>query len=347
MSTNSEQILKNKKLVMKMMKNIAESSPADINKCLLNAYHSDVEWRGFYPLEDLKGLEALEIKVWRPLLQAFPDLERRNNIVIGGEFNNKYFVGTVGHLTGTFKNSWLDVPATNKTVHLRTCEFHQIENEKIIQTHMLIDVMDFIRQAGFWPINKSLGVEEMWPGPITGDGIVLEEQDPTLSKKTLEQALAMQKTLGDYKPETTANISDEQLRKELLNHPQKEYWHSKMMWYGPCGIGTARGLSGFVDHHQMPFRKTFRDRDYWTIGHYVEIGDGKYSATSGWHCIVSKHRSKEWLGYNPTGNSITMKVMDFYLHDEGLIRENWVPIDILHILKQIDVDVIKMINEKI
>jgi len=38
--------------------------------------------------------------------------------------------------------------------------------------------------------------------------------------------------------------------------------------------------------------------------------------------------------------------MDFYLHDEGLIRENWVPIDILHILKQIDVDVIQMIREK-
>jgi hypothetical protein len=41
-----------------------------------------------------------------------------------------------------------------------------------------------------------------------------------------------------------------------------------------------------------------------------------------------------------------MKVMDFYLHDEGLIRENWVPIDILHILKQMDVDVIQMIREK-
>ena len=38
--------------------------------------------------------------------------------------------------------------------------------------------------------------------------------------------------------------------------------------------------------------------------------------------------------------------MDFYLHDDGLIRENWVPIDILHILKQIDVDVIQMIREK-
>ena len=41
-----------------------------------------------------------------------------------------------------------------------------------------------------------------------------------------------------------------------------------------------------------------------------------------------------------------MKVMYFYLHDEGLIRENWVPIDILHILKQMDVDVIQMIREK-
>ena len=38
--------------------------------------------------------------------------------------------------------------------------------------------------------------------------------------------------------------------------------------------------------------------------------------------------------------------MDFYLHDEGLIRENWVPIDILHILKQMNVDVIQMIREK-
>ena len=63
-------------------------------------------------------------------------------------------------------------------------------------------------------------------------------------------------------------------------------------------------------------------------------------------------KSIEMMGYLHgykgllTGNSITMKIMDFYLHDEGLIRENWVPIDILHILKQIDVDVIQMIREK-
>ena len=85
-------------MIIEKMKNIAESSLTNINKNLLNAYHSDVEWRGFYPLEDLKGLEALEDKVWRPLLQAFPDLERRNNIVIGGDYKNKSIVVVIPYI---------------------------------------------------------------------------------------------------------------------------------------------------------------------------------------------------------------------------------------------------------
>ena len=35
-----------------------------------------------------------------------------------------------------------------------------------------------------------------------------------------------------------------------------------------------------------------------------------------------------------------MRVMDFYLLHEGLIRENWVPLDMLDLLMQMDVDVL-------
>ena len=56
--------------------------------------------------------------------------------------------------------------------------------------------------------------------------------------------------------------------------------------------------------------------------------------------------AKNWLGYESTGKTVTIRVMDFYLRDGGLIRENWVPIDILHILKQIDVDVLNIIRDK-
>ena len=52
------------------------------------------------------------------------------------------------------------------------------------------------------------------------------------------------------------------------------------------------------------------------------------------------HIGDDFLGVGPTGRPVTMRVMDFYLHHEGLIRENWVPLDILDLLRQMGVDVL-------
>ena len=335
----------NKKKIRNILKKISESNLHDLSHNIKNAYHENAEIYAFHPVNELKGVDEIIDTLWKPLIYSFPDLERRDNLIIGGSFQNRVYVSTVGHLTGTFANPWLGVPSNGKTIHLRICEVHQIENEKIINSHILIDIMDFIRQAGFWPINPSLGIEEMWPGPITGDGVTFENLDSDLSSKNLNQNLTMQRSLN-IKPETEFGSTKDTVREKLINHPQKDYWHPKMMWYGPCGIGTARGLKGFVEHHQLPFRLTFKERDYWKIGHYIEIGDGNYSMTGGWHSIQATHGSSDWLGYEATQKIITMRVMDFYLHNEGLIRENWVPIDIAHILFQLDVDVLKLIHKK-
>ena len=337
--------IKNKEYIRKLLKNIAESSQESLKQNLENAYHNEAELNGFHPINEIKGLNAIHALLWEPLITSFPDLERRDNLIIGGSFQDKVFVSCISHLTGTFTKSWLNVPATQKTIHLRVCEVHQLKENKIIKSYVLIDTVDFVRQAGFWPTHSSLGIEEMWPGPITGDGTTHENRNANLSFGSLTQALTMQRSLN-IKPETEPGITKEAIRKKLINHPQKDFWHPKMMWYGPCGIGTARGLTGFVDHHQLPFRLTFKERDYWKIGHYIEIGDGNYSMTGGWHSIQCIHASKDWLGYEPTNKKITMRVMDFYLHHEGLIRENWVPIDIAHILNQIDVDIFELIHKK-
>lgn len=53
------------------------------------------------------------------------------------------------------------------------------------------------------------------------------------------------------------------------------------------------------------------------------------------------------MGLPPTGRAVTMRVMDFYLHDEGLIRENWVPLDILDLLLQMGVDVLGRLQEQL
>jgi predicted ester cyclase len=319
---------------------LAESGAASLRRALSTAYHPGAVWRGSHPLNEMQGLDAIAANVWEPLHRALPDLERRDVICVGGTFEERHYVATVGHYCGTFRQPWLTIPATGRPLYVRYGEVHQIVDGLIVQTTALWDVLDVMRQAGFWPLAPSLGTEGRWPGPLLADGIVVTPQDPAQSAASIAQTLAMHKTLGDY--DDLANKG----RDGLLDMPQKQHWHPKMMWYGPSGIGTTRGLQGFVDYHQLPFRTAFPKRiggTQWTDrskgGHYIRIGDGPFSVTGGWPSVGARHVGGNFLGVGPTGRDVTMRVMDFYFHQEGLIRENWVPLDIIHLLLQMDVDV--------
>ena len=74
-------------------------------------------------------------------------------------------------LQGVMHEPWLDVPATHELMTLRCCEIHEIEKGKIVESHVLIDTLDFLNQAGYWPIAPRLGTEAPWPSPLTGDGV--------------------------------------------------------------------------------------------------------------------------------------------------------------------------------
>jgi predicted ester cyclase len=344
---NESEWVSRKRNIYEALSALAEARLETVAQRLAALYHPDAEWRGSHPLNEVHGLEAIEAQVWAPLLRSFPDLERRDVIVVGGSYEGRDYVAMVGHYCGTFRESWLTIPATGRPIYLRYGEVHEIRDGRIVQSNCLWDVLDVIRQAGFWPLAPSLGTEGMWPGPITADGLVFRPTDPQQSAASLKQTLAMHGTLGAY------NDQGNEGREGLLNMPQKEHWHPRMMWYGPSGIGTTRGLQGFVDYHQLPFRIAFPNRKgggQWDEvseakaryrgGHYIRIGDGPYSVTGGWPSVFAMHVGNDFLGVGPSGRAVTMRVMDFYLHHEGLIRENWVPLDILDLLKQMGVDVI-------
>lgn len=339
--------LDNKRRLHTALWRLAEGGEAGAGTALHALYAGDAEWRGAHPLNEMRGIQAIEAQVWAPLLRSFPDLERRDLILVGGSYEGRDYVAAVGHLCGTFRADWLTIPATGRPVYIRYGEVHEIRDGRIVQSNCLWDILDVIRQAGFWPIAPSLGTEGMWPGPITGDGLVLRPTDPAESAASISQTLAMHRTLGAY------NDTGGRGRDGLLEMPQREHWHPRMMWYGPCGIGTTRGLQGFVDDHQLPFRTAFPNRKgggQWDEiaelkakvggGHYIRIGDGPYSVTGGWPSVFAMHTGDGFLGLGPTGRPVTMRVMDFYLHHEGLIRENWVPLDVLDLLRQMGVDVL-------
>jgi predicted ester cyclase len=339
--------LANKQAVRNQMDAMAQAKPATVERQLAQAYHPDATWRGSHPWNEVQGVPAIAQTFWRPLLQAFPDLERRDNLLLGGRYEGRDYVGAVGHWCGRFQRDWLGLPATGQLLYLRYGEFHQLVDGRIVQSTLLLDVLDAIRQIGVWPLPVSPGFEGMWPGPLAGDGIVLSAQDPAESAASLALTLAMQASLGAY--DDTLKLG----RDGLLAMPQRDFWHPHMMWFGPSGIGTARGLDGFVDVHQLPFRTAFpRDpkrpqpagMGQHGGSHYVRIGDGRFSATGGWPSRHMLHQGGGWLGLPPTGRAITMRVMDFYSAEQGLIRENWVPIDLLNVLLQLDVDVLARVQ---
>ena len=120
---------------------------------------------------------------------------------------------------------------------------------------------------------------------------------------------------------------------------QAKHWHKDFMYYGPAGIGTTRGLKRFEDYHQIPFLVAFPDRGGSAQGHFIRIGDGFYAVTGGWGYLRATHTGGELFGAPPTGKRVKMRVMDFYRCDDETIVENWIPIDVPHLLLQMGVDV--------
>jgi hypothetical protein len=52
-----------------------------------------------------------------------------------------------------------------------------------------------------------------------------------------------------------------------------------------------------------------------------------------------------WLGIAPSGQEITLRSLDFWRLEGGLIRENWVLVDLLDIHNQLGVDVLARMRE--
>ena len=149
----------NKRRVRSFMDALAASTPETVGARLAEAYHPQAQWRGSHPWNELQGLAAIEQQFWRPFLHSFPDLERRDSLLIGGSYEGRDYVGAVGHLAARFRRDWQGIPATDQVVYWRYGEFHQMQDGRIIQSTVLLDVLDVIGQTGHWPLPPSRGAE--------------------------------------------------------------------------------------------------------------------------------------------------------------------------------------------
>lgn len=285
-----------------------------------------------HPFGTHDGADAAWGAAFAPLFRAFPDLERRDELIVAGTTQEgEHWLGAMGHYAGAFARPFLDIPATGHLAAFRFHEFYRFDWERVVEVQAIWDIPELMMQVGVWPMAPQLGAIFRAFAPLTQDG------------------------LADHGPggdDTCARIVE--MLEHMIRHPRQpaeamempRFWHPRFTWYGPGGIGTARGIAGFRNWHQIPFLRGMPDRGQDAAGttHHF-FGEGAYAAVTGWPNMKMTVTGPNWMGLPPTGRTLTLCSLDFWRLEGDLIRENWVMVDLLDAHRQIGTDPLARMRE--
>lgn len=315
------------------------------------AVHEDVNWNGSAPIDQLLGVDALISGFWEPLLNSFPDLKRTPYIFLGGiddgesaygSGDGEQWVSGCGYLTGTFVRDWLGIPATGKKTNIHFGQFYVMSEGKIAESYVMFDILSVMRQAGFQVLPPAPGAEGgKVPGPLAKDGVMLTDQDPLESRKTVQLVDAMGRGLERYVRSRDGA--------DMTKMEQWQYWHRDMKWYGTTGIGLCFNLEEFEDFHQRPWLHGFGDRGLSQDGGgrlMGFVGEGNYSCGGIWDTVFSKHNG-EYAGIPATGKLMTIRDFDWWKREGDLLVENWIPIDLIDLFRQMGVDLMDRLRVQV
>ena len=301
-------------------------------------FSADSKIKLCHPLGTVNGSEGLMQTALLPLHEAMNDLERRDMIVLAGTTpEGQDWIGCMGNYMGTFVAPFLDIPPTGHLAHMRYHEYFRIEGGKVIEMQAIWDIPELMMQAGAWPMAPQLGKYLCTPAPMTQDGLTASGD----GKATYDHVIAMLTDLCKYPGNPDPSVMK-----------LEQYWHPQFNWYGPAGIGTSRGTSGFRNWHQIPFLRGMPDRKLDNAGALSShwFGEGAYVCETGWPNMRLTITDDGWMGIAPSNKEVLLRSLDFWrrekggVHD-GLIRENWVLVDLLDLYSQIGVEVLDRMRE--
>lgn len=312
---------------------LSQATPQDVARVLSQSMTANCHWYGMHPFHEQTGPEAIANTFWVPFLQAFSTVQRREDIFFAGLNEMDGFQGqwtcSMGHLMGLFDAPFLNIPPTRKMAFLRYAEFNRVENGRITQSALFVDLLHLMLQAGLNPLRApQTGVHLIQPGPLTHDGLLLGPQDAAAGAQTLSRINQMIGSIDH------ANASPDPLPPK---HELVQDWHDDMIWWGPAGIGATYTIDRYIEQHQGPFRRGISGRSF--NGHLCRMAEGTYGGFFGWPNLTLTNTGG-FMGVPANDIRADMRVVDVYRREGDKLAENWIFIDMLHFLKMQGVDVL-------
>lgn len=319
-----------KQLVRNLHAELANAPSASIADILQRYMTPDCHWRGTHPFNDQHGAEAIVDVFWTPLLAAMTKLQRRPDIFMAGlneiDGFQSCWVVQMGHFLGLFDQPYLGILPTGRIVMLRYAEFNRVENGRIIESAMFIDLPHLMMQADQYPFPPQTGAHLVHPGPMTHDGLLYEVQPPEAGQRTLAAISAMLNNPG-----AKFHAPDEPVRLARV-------WHDDMLWWGPTGIGATYTIERYIKQHVLPFDDALAE-GYSFDGHICQMAEGHYGGFFGWPELTLRNAGG-YMGMTAGPGPTEMRVVDIYREQDGKLAENWIFIDLLHYLAMQGLDVL-------
>lgn len=332
---------KNKQLVWDFWETLNSTEASQFEQIARDYVLPDVTWIGAHPFNQLSGLTEVQDKYWQPLAQSFSGLKRVTYIFFGGKSNGRIdgtieldgqeWVCGLGHFEGTFKQDWLSIPASGETIKIRWSEFCRVEDGKIAEIHILLDIPDVMRQAGYPVFPPDRGAAGVWLPPQAGDGLLLDTQDDEETTQSMRLIRAMiYEGLNNYD------------QSELQSMGMAQFFRDDLQWYGPAGIGTCRSLKEFEEFHQKHWLHAFPNRQVQDLDSL--FAEGRYMGASGWAGVIATHQG-EYLDAPASGNTISVRGIDIWNREDNKLVENWVFVDMIDLFLQMDIDLFERLQQ--
>jgi len=319
-----------KKLVLEYFNSIDNSKNETLIDSISKYTSDDFKMKCTHPFNELNGAKQVADNLWAPIKNSFRPIQRRMDIFYAGinslDNNEGKWVTSMGHIMGVFNKPFLGIKPNYKSIMLRYAEFYKVENNKITEGAIFLDIINFMQQLGLSIIPESTGLVCVTPGPMNHKGLKFDHSDNNESQKTLELIHRMRDRL-------VKGSKMKSYRKELTLD-----WHEDMIWWGPGGIGASYTIDGYAKGHTKPFQDGLEFIRFG--GHILSSAEDDLGGWFGWPNLIMKPKGG-YLGLtNASEIESEMRVVDLYRRDGDKIAENWIFIDHLHFLKGLGIDLL-------
>lgn len=240
-------------------------------------------------------------------------------------FGDQKVATTTTYGSALWGGDLLGMKAPHQWVTLRITDFYGIREEapgfgRISYNFMMIDWADVFRQVG----------RRMLPKAPLEEGIVL----PPTANDGVPAPLSVVVQAQGRDPRAARAVAEAALQEDWgrAGSPAAPSWHKTLTYFGPGGIGLARGILDYTEHVLGPFQAAFADRKA-----IVELSacEGNYCGLFG---RLHGHGVKEWLGLPVVGRNVSFRYAMHYRVVGDKVQEGWAIFDFPGLFAELGLD---------